>query len=106
MCKRYVLHRIFPRLLMISSALARTIKQDVAKLNEQVSQRAFIADQRWTKFRLWLSSPDPSTNHNSAYQKRQPTTGVWFTESQHFDEWKDSPNSFLWLHGIRMFSSL
>jgi hypothetical protein len=96
---------------MVISALARAITQDVAKLNEnvaelQISQRGLVADDRWTKFRQWLSPPDPSTSHNSACQKRQPTTGVWFTESQHFNKWKDSPNSFLWLHGIRTFSSL
>jgi hypothetical protein len=51
----------------------------------------------------WLKAPDPSSNHNNACKKRQPTTGTWFTESDDFKKWMDDLNSFLWLHGIRMF---
>ncbi|KAI9772207.1 MAG: hypothetical protein M1839_002525 [Geoglossum umbratile] len=47
----------------------------------------------------WLSSVDPSTNHNIAVRKREPKTGVWFLESDDFHSWMRSCG-FLWLHGI------
>jgi hypothetical protein len=47
----------------------------------------------------WLSAPDPSSNHNTARAKHQPTTGAWLINGREFAEWKRSPSSFLWLHG-------
>lgn len=46
----------------------------------------------------WLSAPDPSSNFNTARDKRQPDTGIWFLKSQIFLTWKMAPCSFLWLH--------
>jgi hypothetical protein len=79
---------------------------NVARLNAcvaelQIEHRTCLADGRRQKLHQWLSPPDPSLNHNAACKKRQPTTGEWFLTSDHFEEWKMSPNSFLWLHGIR-----
>ncbi|KAH9203390.1 hypothetical protein DL95DRAFT_399380, partial [Leptodontidium sp. 2 PMI_412] len=48
----------------------------------------------------WLSSPDPSTNHNAACKLRQSTTGEWFLKSDEFGKWKMTSRSFLWLYGI------
>jgi hypothetical protein len=70
----------------------------------QIGQRNFLADNRWQKTHQWLSPPDPSTNHNAACKKRQPTTGAWFVEGDQFAKWKCSSNSFLWLHGIRTYT--
>lgn len=53
----------------------------------------------------WLcptASVDPSRNQESAVSLRHPGTGVWFTDSEEFQEWKLKNNSRLWLHGIRM----
>ncbi|KAF8854030.1 ankyrin [Acephala macrosclerotiorum] len=52
------------------------------------------------KIRHWLSSPDPSSNHNAACKVHQATTGEWFLKSDEFEEWKMTSRSFLWLHGI------
>jgi KaiC/GvpD/RAD55 family RecA-like ATPase len=48
----------------------------------------------------WLSPPDPSTNHQKGLKLRQADTGLWFLESEQYAEWKASPLSFIWLHGI------
>ncbi len=98
-------------LLTIISGLSRAIKDDIARLDDgiaelQIGQKTFLADDRRKKIHQWLSPPDPSSNHDAACKKRQPTTGAWFVEGPQFEEWKINPNSFVWLHGIRkdMFS--
>lgn len=48
----------------------------------------------------WLSPPDPSTNHQKALKLRQADTGLWFLGNERYSEWKASPCSFIWLHGI------
>lgn len=53
------------------------------------------------KIDRWLAAPLPSSNHNTAMMKRQPSTGEWLTQSKEFMDWKMGTNSFLWLHGIR-----
>ena len=50
----------------------------------------------------WLSAPDPSSNHNDACDKRQDFTGTWFVDGQPFSDWKNDPDSFILLYGIRM----
>jgi hypothetical protein len=66
----------------------------------QIGQR----NEHQQKIHRWLSSPDLSSNHNAACEKRQLTTGAWFVEGDQFPEWKCSSNSFLWLHGIREYT--
>jgi hypothetical protein len=39
-------------------------------------------------------------NHNAACSKHEPTTGVWFIESDNFGSWLAKANQLLWLHGI------
>ena len=95
-------------ILTTISRLSQAIKDDIARLDDDIAElqagpKTFLADDRRRKIRQWLSPPDPSSNHNAACKKRQPTTGAWFFESLQFEEWKSSPNSFLWLHGIRKY---
>jgi hypothetical protein len=48
----------------------------------------------------WLSPPDPSTNHNIAYDSHHEGTATWFLQGSIFEEWKSTP-SLLWIHGKR-----
>ncbi|CAD0087632.1 unnamed protein product, partial [Aureobasidium vineae] len=48
----------------------------------------------------WLKAADPSVNFNRAIQAHHPGTGEWFLGSDAFQEWKEHPNSFLWIHGL------
>jgi len=43
---------------------------------------------------------DPSTNHNEARSKHQPTTGEWFLRSDGFLSWTEGNTVSIWLHGI------
>jgi hypothetical protein len=52
----------------------------------------------------WLKPPDPYINYNIASDAHHEGTGVWFTESTTFQNWKES-SSLLWIHGKRTFSS-
>ena len=55
---------------------------------------------------LWLRAPDPSINYSDALLKRQKNTGRWFIDGHQFAKWRDSPNSSLWIYGIRKSTSL
>lgn len=59
--------------------------------------------QSTEQFRMlqWLSNEDPSVSHNRAIQKKQEGTGSWYLESTAFSQWRNSPKSLAWLHGIR-----
>jgi hypothetical protein len=49
----------------------------------------------------WLKFVDTSSLLNDTRQKHTKGTGAWFIDG-HFDEWKTSPHSFLWLYGKGM----
>jgi len=68
--------------------------------NYYTSIKDNVTDELRQKIHLWLSAPDPSSNHNDACQKRQATTGEWFINGEEFEQWKSGFNSFIWLHGI------
>lgn len=48
----------------------------------------------------WLMAPDASLNHNAAYAKCHPSTGLWFVNGHQFRTWLEERNSFLWLNGF------
>ena len=78
--------------------LSRAIKEEVGDVTKGLETMRI--NHHAEKIRGWLSAPDPSSNHNSAQKKKQPTTGEWFTQSREFTDWKTQPRSFIWLHGI------
>ncbi|KZL87248.1 pfs domain-containing protein, partial [Colletotrichum incanum] len=84
---------------------ASRIDKIMEELCEGVSQIASTTKsmQRSLHFQdvmKWLSPPDPSANYNKAFQQRHEGTGQWFLESEEYSEWKKTPKSSLWLHGI------
>ncbi|KAH9964684.1 hypothetical protein BGW80DRAFT_1447977 [Lactifluus volemus] len=56
-------------------------------------------DQLQKDIRMWLTPPDPSTNHNIARTAHHNGTAAWFIQSETFQKWKTS-GSLLWIHGI------
>jgi hypothetical protein len=63
-------------------------------------------EERRQKIYNSLASPDHESKHRNARQVRQEATGLWFVEGEHFLDWKVTPHSFLWLHGIRESAKL
>ena len=51
---------------------------------------------------IWLSPPDPSTNHNIACNAHHKGTATWFFEGRTYKDWKSTDSeSLLWVHGKR-----
>lgn len=48
----------------------------------------------------WLSITDSSVDHDNARIKHEPETGNWFIHGVEYLQWKQTPGSFLWVHGI------
>jgi hypothetical protein len=58
------------------------------------------ADRKRTELLNWLSSVDSSKLYNSGLDKIRTGTGEWLlTGNKIFEQWKLSPNSFIWLNG-------
>ena len=57
-------------------------------------------DSYLDKLKKWLSPPDPSTNLNTAKEKRYKGTRDWFINSAAFLEWKSGSRRHLWLYGL------
>ncbi|KAI0288055.1 hypothetical protein BC826DRAFT_721137 [Russula brevipes] len=55
-------------------------------------------DQLRRDFKTWLSPPDPSVNHNTAFATQQSGTARWFIEGSTFRDWKED-GSLLWIRG-------
>ena len=62
---------------------------------------ALSGNQLRESIHKWLSSPDPSTNHNIACGTHHKKTATWFFQGSIFQEWK-STASLLWIHGKRL----
>jgi hypothetical protein len=62
--------------------------------------QSYHTDQKYSKVRRWLSAPDPSLDYNSALKRRHANFGQWLINSQQFNDWKATQDSFLGLHGI------
>jgi hypothetical protein len=52
------------------------------------------------RIHIWLSPPDPSTNHNIACDTHHKKSATWFFQGNIYQEWK-SKGSLIWIHGKR-----
>ncbi|KAF8527082.1 hypothetical protein JB92DRAFT_1002439 [Gautieria morchelliformis] len=85
--------------------LTLKIDSGVESLQEQtaeIMEQAKLQEHRQEiqKLYQWLAAPDHWSKHRNARDLRQAMTGSWFMEGKHFQEWREAPHSFLWLHGI------
>ncbi|KAH8653065.1 hypothetical protein BGZ60DRAFT_419485 [Tricladium varicosporioides] len=48
----------------------------------------------------WLANTSPFLEHAAARAKHQPDTGTLFLQIQQYPQWKEPPNSHLWVHDI------
>lgn len=56
--------------------------------------------QQTQHFRRWLSPSDLSVNLDKALERRHPDTCQWLLDSDEYRSWRNTPNSFFWLHGL------
>ncbi|KAH9964694.1 hypothetical protein BGW80DRAFT_1447982 [Lactifluus volemus] len=73
------------------------VVMDDGKASTDHIQQA-LGDQLQRDIRIWLSPPDPSTNHNIARTAHHKGTAAWFIQGDTFQEWK-TRGSLLWIHG-------
>lgn len=59
------------------------------------------ANQMSSMIRDWLKAPDASIDHNIAFGKRHPNTGLWLINNENFANWLVKGNSFLWINGFQ-----
>ena len=95
---------------LITQADVGEVKVSLGELNGEVTEvkgyvcgiPKYLEEQRTKDIFRWLraKTSDVQTNHLSAREKHEPTTGEWFIQSTEFTTWKLLPKSTLWLHGI------
>ncbi|KAH9044057.1 hypothetical protein EDB83DRAFT_1575968 [Lactarius deliciosus] len=73
--------------------------KETKQVLQQLASSVVVDDVKWRKIlKEWVFPPDPSTNHDVAYELHHGGTAQWFFQGGMFDEWK-STGSFLWIHG-------
>ncbi|KAH8817231.1 hypothetical protein F5884DRAFT_778825 [Xylogone sp. PMI_703] len=80
------------------TALNLAVHQNVKYLTREFQERN--ASQEYQQIIQWLKASDPQGKHIFNLKKRQPETGNWFIFGKRYEEWFQSPGSFLWLYGI------
>ncbi|KAI9878906.1 MAG: hypothetical protein M1830_010154 [Pleopsidium flavum] len=81
--------------------LSQEVNNNVVEIQQKVEEMHIAqTDAARNKVLNWLSSTDPSKNHNAACAKHEPMTGSWLIESENFRFWLKTVNSVLWLYGI------
>ena len=78
----------------------RRLSSNLISADDRTS-RILSGNQLRESIHKWLSSPDPSTNHNIACDTHHKKTASWFFQGNIFREWK-STGSLLWIHGKRL----
>lgn len=73
--------------------------QSIAAATRTVVESLHL-DSQFRKINDWLSPPDPSTNFVKAQKMHYEGTGLWFLESELFQQWKSGSRQHLWLYGI------
>ncbi|KAF4630221.1 hypothetical protein G7Y89_g7914 [Cudoniella acicularis] len=75
-----------------------SISCNIIALQKSVDDKQREAERK--ELLNWLSSIDPSENHNTALRAHQEGTGDWLLQgNDDFETWKTKPNSLLWLNG-------
>ncbi len=79
--------------------------KDSKRIQDDIADMKLLLDLVRTRqisanIRDWLKVPDATVNHNAAFAKRHPGTGIWFVKSPLFTAWLKEENSFLWLSGF------
>ncbi|KAI9871132.1 MAG: hypothetical protein M1830_003282, partial [Pleopsidium flavum] len=80
--------------------LSLAMNEDIVEIKRGVEELKMTErSTQYSSALRWLSSINPSSNHETACKKHEPTTGDWFLRSDDFEIWKNGTNNLLWLHG-------
>ncbi|KAE9400723.1 hypothetical protein BT96DRAFT_1018549, partial [Gymnopus androsaceus JB14] len=67
--------------------------------NQDGPQRMPVDEHELVELIEWMSPVNVSQSLDFFLGKKTAETGGWFLEGNKFNEWKNAPNSFLWLQG-------
>lgn len=82
---------------------ARSEFSQVTPLQHEIKVAHFKVDLEHQQIATWLSPVDPRQIRDKVIQIRTEASGIWFTESRVFQNWRNSmSSSVLWLNGISM----
>lgn len=81
------------------TGLYNTYSPQIKMLFSTEANLAMLTDEKQDEIIKWMSRTDVTTNQNSARDKHEPKSGEWFLEGREYSLWKETPGSFLWLHG-------
>ena len=89
----------------LSIAIDALQLKDSKRVQDDIADMKLLLDlvrscQISANIRDWLNAPDATVNHNAAFAKKHPGTGIWFVNSSIFTAWLTEENSFLWLNGF------
>ncbi len=92
---------------ILSNAIAQDSAASLRRLEEttQQLQKTSIqtADaQRYAELMKWVCPYDvnPFENFQAAMERRQPGTGTWLTDYEHFKTWSQHDHGLFWLRGL------
>ncbi len=85
--------------ILVSTESAEAQQEQWEKLRRAEEERQ-KAEKVREQILDWLAHPDPSEIHNIACRARKSSkTGRWFLDGAAFREFRETPQSVLWLHG-------
>ncbi|KAL9131147.1 MAG: hypothetical protein Q9217_000848 [Psora testacea] len=113
---RRVMSRTVRAMYPFKAATISSLRDNISRANEALQQVASTVlirqntaiqdtiDQFYTKEESkeiirWLDPPSPASSHGDASAKHRQATGTWLLGNAGFSEWKNSPNSVLWIQG-------
>ena len=73
-------------------------------VNTCTSSHAIVGERLLQNLQVWLTPPDPSTNHNTACGAQHERTAGWVFSEDIYKEWESS-GSLLWIHGKGLLHS-
>ncbi|KAI9776530.1 MAG: hypothetical protein M1839_009511 [Geoglossum umbratile] len=86
--------------LILSNEMSMTQGLSVADIYGAYTDRNCLPDKESRQALRCLWTVDPRSDLLAAVEKHEPLTGNWVFERKEFTEWRQTPNSFLWLYGI------
>ena len=89
----------------LSLALDLLNAQDHQQTLRDVNETRALVDlarieQTSSNLYAWVKAPDATIEHNAAYAKKHPSTGLWFVKSPQFLSWLAEESSVILLHGF------
>ena len=113
---RRVMSRSVRAMYPFKAATISSLREKISRANEALQQVAntilirqntafqntidqFYTNEESKEIIRWLDPPSPAFIHRDASAKHRQETGAWLLDNAGLSEWKNCPNSVLWIQG-------